>query len=124
MTGISLIQNNNENKFRAYQRNQFYNKYDKFSFKFIKKKSFKIYSIIIIDNKYKFVKESISNILKRRKTHSIEYIDDVGLICNLCTKIYSQNENIYHISKVLLRINHHLEYQGDPNSLKYMHVSK
>ncbi|KAG8471346.1 hypothetical protein CXB51_036518 [Gossypium anomalum] len=36
-----------------------------------------------------FVKESISNILKRRKTHSIEYIDDVGLIWNFCTRIYS-----------------------------------
>ncbi|TYG55640.1 hypothetical protein ES288_A01G000400v1 [Gossypium darwinii] len=36
-----------------------------------------------------FIEESISNIFKRRKTHSIEDTDDVGLICNFCTKIYS-----------------------------------
>ncbi|KAK8343206.1 hypothetical protein V6Z11_A08G296300 [Gossypium hirsutum] len=36
-----------------------------------------------------FIEESISNIHKIQKTHSIENTDDVGLIGNVCTKIYS-----------------------------------
>ncbi|KAK8319900.1 hypothetical protein V6Z12_A13G275400 [Gossypium hirsutum] len=27
--------------------------------------------------------------ISKTETHSIEYTDDVGLICNFCTKIYS-----------------------------------
>ncbi|KAB2050611.1 hypothetical protein E1A91_A12G000300v1, partial [Gossypium mustelinum] len=72
-----------------------------------------------------FIKESISNILKIRKTHSIEYTDDVGLICNFCTKIYSPKRK--YLPHIQSPINNKLSPRipGRPEFINiYMYINR
>ncbi|TYH81652.1 hypothetical protein ES332_D02G000500v1 [Gossypium tomentosum] len=72
-----------------------------------------------------FIEESISNILKKRKTHSIEFTDDVGLICNFCTKIYStKRKYLPHIqSSIKNKLSPRIP--GRPKFFNiYMHINR